>query len=588
MDKALTQDATAACAAARAREQQIRRWRDLREHAASFVADLTAVPPFPLRNLLDMTDVLAERIGVEDPREIKRLTILIHNEAWCETVAGIPFSRRLLLLPQCLRSRDACPAGRDEFGLLCDACGRCVLGDLQSEASALGYAVLIAEGAEAAAGMLREGHLDAVIGVSCLPALEKTFLRIADEALPALAVPLLRDGCDATDVDVTTLLGHIRLIRNAEVSPRLSVSDVRASVQAWFAPDALCAVLGTESGRASEIALDWLAGSGKRWRPLLTASVYHALQDASTPVRPELIRVVAVAAECFHKASLIHDDIEDNDDFRYGVPTLHKEHGVPIALNVGDLLIGAGYRLLSTCPADESARLKMLTAAAMAHCGLCVGQGEELQWRGQAAVPSPAALIQMFSRKTAPAFEVAMLLGAIAGGADAATCAALSAFSGALGIAYQIGDDLQDIEQDGGARHAFGRQPSMMLSLLCDTCTEAERREIQTALQQAPHAEATRSCIRSLFARYGVVAAAEALRDDYRDRALQALTPIRTVMLKSVVTRLVKRILPAPASQREAAATNPHQAGGSPRPDDGGTGDSALRKTIAHGITDEA
>ena len=53
--------------------------------------------------------------------------------------------------------------------------------------------------------------------------------------------------------------------------------------------------------------------------------------------------------ECFHKASLIHDDIEDDDAQRYGEPTLHVEHGVPVALNVGDLLIGEGYRLLAEC-----------------------------------------------------------------------------------------------------------------------------------------------------------------------------------------------------------------------------------------------
>jgi geranylgeranyl pyrophosphate synthase len=272
--------------------------------------------------------------------------------------------------------------------------------------------------------------------------------------------------------------------------------------------------------------------------------VYYALRDPSTDAAPKLIQTVAVAAECFHKASLIHDDIEDNDDFRNGAPTLHQEHGVPIALNAGDLLIGIGYRLLATCAADESARLRMLTAAAMAHCGLCVGQGDELQWRGRLDVPASADLIHMFSRKTAPAFEVAILLGAIAGGADAVTCAALADFSRALGIAYQIGDDQQDVEQDAAGDRACGLQPSMMLALLCDRCTAAERREIQDALREAPRAGRTQSLTRALFDRYSVAAAAEALREDYRDRALQALAPIRVVSLKSLLTRLVKRILP--------------------------------------------
>lgn len=542
MDDAIIRDATAD--RAQARERQIRHGRELRQHAACEVAGLKDVPPFSLRHLVSLAQSLAERIGVRDETDIKLLAILIHNEAWRETVAGIPFSRRLLLLPQCLRSRDACPAGRDEYGLLCDACGRCALGALQSEATALGYAVLIAEGAEAAAGMLREGLVDAVIGVSCLPALEQTFARIADEALPALAVPLLRDGCDDTDVDVEMLLEHIRLTRADTAATGLSVDAVQAAVQAWFDPEALRSLLGTESSHALEIARRWLAGSGKRWRPLLSASVYYALRDPSADAAPKLIQTVAVAAECFHKASLIHDDIEDNDDFRNGAPTLHQEHGVPIALNAGDLLIGVGYRLLATCAADESARLRMLTAAAMAHCGLCVGQGDELQWRGRSDVPASADLIHMFSRKTAPAFEVAILLGAIAGGADTATCATLTDFSRAMGIAYQIGDDQQDVEQDAGGDRACGLQPSMMLALLCDRCTAAERREIQDALREAPQTGRTQALTRALFDRYGVAAAAEALREDYRDRALQALAPIRIVRLKSLLTRLVKRILP--------------------------------------------
>jgi predicted RNA binding protein with dsRBD fold (UPF0201 family) len=84
----------------------------------------------------------------------------------------------------------------------------------------------------------------------------------------------------------------------------------------------------------------------------------------------------------------------------------------------------------------------------------------------------------------------------------------------------------------------------MMLALLCDRCTAAERREIQDALREAPQTGRSQALTRALFERYGVAAAAEALREDYRDRALQALAPIRVVSLKSLLTRLVKRILP--------------------------------------------
>ena len=62
---------------------------------------------------------------------------------------------------------------------------------------------------------------------------------------------------------------------------------------------------------------------------------------------PDDVKAVALAIEAFHKASLVHDDVEDDDSFRYGRPTIHREYGTPMAINVGDFLIGLGYRLVS-------------------------------------------------------------------------------------------------------------------------------------------------------------------------------------------------------------------------------------------------
>jgi geranylgeranyl diphosphate synthase, type II len=72
--------------------------------------------------------------------------VLLNNEVWREQLATVPYDRRLLLLPKCLRVEDKCPAPFDEFGLLCKQCGLCSIQDLQEEAERLGYAVLVAEG----------------------------------------------------------------------------------------------------------------------------------------------------------------------------------------------------------------------------------------------------------------------------------------------------------------------------------------------------------------------------------------------------------------------------------------------------------
>ncbi|HAU36995.1 MAG TPA: polyprenyl synthetase, partial [Phycisphaerales bacterium] len=96
--------------------------------------------------------------------------------------------------------------------------------------------------------------------------------------------------------------------------------------------------------------------------------------------------------ECFHKASLVHDDIEDGDDHRYGDLTLHCRYGVPVALNVGDLLLSEGYRLLAEAPLPDAARARMLRAAAEGHRQLCIGQGAELCWTRS---PGPISLDEL-------------------------------------------------------------------------------------------------------------------------------------------------------------------------------------------------
>src|SRR6185436_12506808 len=80
------------------------------------------------------------------PRYRDYLGVLLNNEVWREQLATVPYERRLLLLPKCLRVEDKCPAPFDEFGLLCKQCGLCSIQDLQEEAERLGYAVLVAEG----------------------------------------------------------------------------------------------------------------------------------------------------------------------------------------------------------------------------------------------------------------------------------------------------------------------------------------------------------------------------------------------------------------------------------------------------------
>src|SRR3989475_2905748 len=339
----------------------------------NYVAEYNPVPPLPVEELKVHAERVVETLKCDS---IYRdyIGVLLNNELWRETLASVPFEKRLLLLPKCLRVESKCPAPFDEFGLLCKQCGLCTIQDLQSEAEKLGYAVLVAEGSAIVMSLIQTGKIEAIVGVSCLSVLERAFPYMEAAAIPGVAIPLLQDDCIDTTVDLDWIWEYIHLTTE-DKTRRLDLGALRDEVEFWFSPASLDLIMGNAEGETERIARDWLKRAGKRWRPFLTVATFQALRDNTGGALPEDIRKIALAVECFHKASLIHDDIEDGDAMRYGEKTLHEEHGVPVALNVGDLLIGEGYRLIGSCKASPEQKAEMLLAAAHGQRQLCRGQG---------------------------------------------------------------------------------------------------------------------------------------------------------------------------------------------------------------------
>ena len=317
----------------------------IRVAVREYIATHRPVPPFTMDELqVHAARLLAD--GRVDEKHRKWVAVLLNNAAWCDWVAAVPFDRRLLLLPKCLRDTDRCQGTFDEFGLLCAECGACPIAGLKTEAEQLGYVVLVAEGTPAVMSILETGKIEAVIGVSCLSALESIYPLMEAAAIPGMAIPLLYDGCADTTTDLDWVCEAIRLDAAGARRP-VSVDALRQQVDPWFALESLDETLGPPTGETERIARAWLARSGKRWRPVLAVCTYKAFHDHDDAPLTDDIHRVALAVECFHKASLIHDDIEDDDDLRYGQLTLHEEYGVPVALNVGDFLLGEGYRLIA-------------------------------------------------------------------------------------------------------------------------------------------------------------------------------------------------------------------------------------------------
>lgn len=534
------QESPTAVADAMRRVPAARAERD-RLHGAveRYLADRELVPPLTLDEVRAHAIAIAQAAGASP--YLGYVMVLLGSAVWRDTMAAIPYERRVLLLPQCLKSSRHCRAQADEVGLLCAHCGHCVLSELEREAQGLGYMVLIAEGSTLVRQLLEQGCVDAVIGVSCLEALEKSFPLLFTEAIPGMAVPLHRAGCRDTAVDTDRVRALLSL-RAERCEPRRDLEALRAQVESWFAPDALSALLGSDGGHPGRVARAWLAASGKRWRPLLTACVWQALAEDCTVI-PESVRRLAVAVECFHKASLIHDDIEDGDERRNDAPALHVTQGVPVALNVGDLLLGEGYRLVAGCdlPAERLARI--LAVAAQGHRDLAVGQGEELAWCRTPHPPTVDWVLEVFRLKTAPAFEVALRLGALASGADEPG-ATLSRFSAALGVAYQIHDDIEDARGLSDERlWASACRPVLTTALAFDLADEHLQAEVVAAWRTAASPAAPRQRFTALIGDARVTAKAGLLFEHYRNEALRSLAPLRHAPLKALLQRMAQRIL---------------------------------------------
>ncbi len=496
------------------------------------------VPPLVLDELREAADAVVAGAAV-DPTYRDYVGILVNNEVWYEHLASVPFDRRLLLLPKCLRVEDKCPAPFDEFGLLCKQCGLCTIQDLQEEAERLGYAVLVAEGSALVMALIQSGKVDAIVGVSCLSVLERAFPYMEAAAVPGVAIPLLQDDCKDTAVDIDWVWSVVHLTSD-DRTRRLDLDALRTEVETWFTPAALDALLGPADGDADRVARHWLGAEGKRWRPFLTACAYKALQDDQAQPLPESLRKAAVAVECFHKASLVHDDIEDADERRYGRETLHVEHGVPVALNAGDLLVGDGYRLLASCGAAGDVCAELVRIAAAGHRELCIGQGAELAWMQQPEPLTADRALDIFRRKTSPAFQVALGIGAALAGASVDTQQVLRDYSEALGIAYQIRDDLEDLS-DTEPGSGLGA-PSLLLALACDKARASGRDRVMTLWRNARASSADRAAFLSLLGELAVEDRARALLEGYKEQAIRTLPALQNASLKGLLRRVVGKV----------------------------------------------
>ena len=186
-------------------------------------------------------------------------------------------------------------------------------------------------------------------------------------------------------------------------------------------------------------------GGGKRIRPLLTCAT-----AASLGTDPSLALAPACAVEFIHAYSLIHDDLPamDDDDLRRGRPTVHVAFGEAVAILAGDALQALAFETIATLDAfSNEARLAMLRVLARAAGwdGMVGGQAFDMDATGQRL--SIDALEAMHRAKTGALLTASVELGALAGGADESARAHLRDFGAAVGLAFQVVDDLLDVTE---------------------------------------------------------------------------------------------------------------------------------------------
>ena len=508
----------------------------------TYVEEHNPVPPMPQDELEVHARKILETTGTAETY-LHYTAVCLNNEMWRETMATIPYERRLLLMPKCLRVEDKCTAPFDEFGLLCKQCGLCTIQDFQNEAERLGYAVLVAEGSAIVMSLIQTGKIEAIVGISRLPVLERTFPYVEAAAIPSIAVPLLQDDCINTTVDIDWVWDYLHL-NSEDKTRRLNLNALHDEVRTWFSPESIESLMGEGEGETEVIAREWLARGGKRWRPFLTVASYQALRDDQGGHElDDDLKKLSVAVECFHKASLIHDDIEDEDHERYGEKTLHAEHGVAVALNVGDFLLGEGYRLIGECDIDPSRKSQMLLAASRGQRELCRGQGAELLWTRNPAPLKSSQVLEIFRQKTAPAFEVALQIGAACAGKLDEVSETLHAYSEALGIAYQIRDDMDDLSQDSGENVLGAIRPSILLSTTHEKAKGEDKQfmaelwsnqmsvdaDVLTKVRQLAHdLKADDRCV--------------TLLESYKETAIRCLSDLENHNLKGLLRRVLGKI----------------------------------------------
>ena len=576
---------------------QTRELRDsMRATCAEITAKLDKSLPLTKDDMERIARGLLDQLGMPEGY-VGWTMVVLASEFYRDQIAAIPPERRLFLLPHCLKHAEGCPADYDEFGLACKECGACSIADFRGIADEMGYKVLVAEGSPIVLKIIVSGYVDAIVGVACLNVLEKAIDKLLLAGIPCMAVPLLSSDCRNTSVDEDWVSQMVSLEQKESAAQTRSYMHLMRAASQMFEPDELDrlaprarggkrlaevngqGVAGLDPLAGTEaIAYDFLSKGGKHSRPFITLAVYDALTGGQGTLAggaehiaafPDAIRRAAMSIETFHKASLVHDDIEDDDAFRYGEDTLHRKYGIATAINVGDYMIGLGYRLVSreTEGLGPDVVADILNNLADAHMKLSEGQGCELLWRdAKDKRLKPLDALKIYALKTSPAFEAALYSGVRAAGPADDFVEPIRLFARNMGVAFQILNDLKDWQGDSDNKMSaggdtLGGRPTLLWALALESLPELEQAELLSLVaDEQTSADYRVTRVRQLYEQADVFEKAHRLVDKHQQRAESIADEIEPEELRRLFYYLIDTVLerpsePTPLEVLEASVT---------------------------------
>jgi farnesyl diphosphate synthase len=249
-------------------------------------------------------------------------------------------------------------------------------------------------------------------------------------------------------------------------------------------------------------------GGGKRLRPMLAYAAGKAFGATE-----ESIDAAAIAAELIHAFSLVHDDLPamDDDDLRRGRPTVHIAFDVATAILAGDALQALAFQVLADAPLPAGIRVALVSELARASgaAGMCAGQALDMAATGQTLDLERLELLH--SLKTGALIRASVRMGALSAGATREAFGPLDRYADALGLAFQIRDDILDVESSSaqlgktvGKDHAQGKStyPGLLGIPRSRQRLEALSETMQAALEPlGPPADALRKLAKFAIAR---------------------------------------------------------------------------------------